>query len=127
MEPVFTARDYVGADDTEVFINVYLSEDVGDDRLYCSLQRPKPEMDEPDELYFEVNDQEFSCVDGLTGVELHRDRLTAHLSLRGQRESRLSETIAVSLALPAADLAALRRDLLKVLTGLCPFTDHTIQ
>lgn len=123
---VFTARDYAAADAAEIFLNVYLAEDVGDEHLYCTLQRPKPEMDEPDELYFEVNDQGFNCVDGVAAVELHLDRLTVRLSLRGQRVSHLGETIEVGLALPAGDLVALRRDLVAVLTGLCPFTDHTV-
>ena len=121
---VFTARGYVGSEPSEVFFNVYLSEDIGGNHLYLSLQRPKPELNEPDELYLEVNNQLFSCLDGVTGVELHRSHLVAHLSLRGQRALRLGETVAVALALSAADFEALRQDLRAVLTGLCPFTDR---
>jgi hypothetical protein len=83
------------------------------------FERPSPEYDEGEGLYFEVDDELHSCFGGVLELVVQDKQLVIALTGKAARQTQLGATFSLALEMTDAQCATLVADLEKVCDGLC--------
>lgn len=83
------------------------------------FERPSPEYDEGEGLYFEVDDQLHSCFGGVLELVVQDKQLVIALTGKAARQTGLGDSFSVALEMSDEQCEKLVKDLEKVCDGLC--------
>ncbi len=83
------------------------------------FERPSPEYDEGEGLYFEVDDELHSCFGGVLELVVQDKQLVIALTGKAARQTQLGATFSLALEMSDEQCAQLVTDLEKVCDGLC--------
>ena len=112
---MFTASSYVFADEAQGW-SISLP---GPEDRHLILERPSPDYDEGEGLYFELDSQETACFGGLLEIAVTDKELIIVLTQKGARRTKLAPTFTIALDLPDDRKKQLVADLDKVCDGMC--------
>ncbi len=91
----------------------------GPEERYLTMERPSPDYDEGEGLYFELDSQDTSCFGGLLEIAVTEKELVVVLTAKGARRTKLGSTFSITLDLPDDRSKQLMADLEKVCDGMC--------